>query len=434
MEKLSVVSPAYAPTLLKMPWSQPLEEWSSDLWAALPRGISRHTVRLISADGLVFAVKEIGEQVAYHEYRMLRRLQELDAPCVVPVAVITHRAAEDGTPLTACLVTEHLRFSLPYRDVFSRTLDPDTVAKLVRALAVLLVKLHLLNFYWGDVSLSNTLFRRDADEFSAYLVDAETGEFHEPLSQGRRLYDVDLARVNIIGELMDLQAGHYLAEDVDVIALGNAIEQTYLELWDLMTGELVVEEGDDFDAISDRVASINRLGFDVGEMEIENDGEVRRVRIEPAVFSTGFNRRKLQALTGLDVQDRQAQRLLGEMEVYRAVRYGGRLPLEAVAHRWMVKEYEPVVTLIPPELQEKLEPAQIFHEILDHRWFMSQNDHRYVPLAEAAESYFDYVLPGRRDEAMVYKLEPAGKPAGQQDGGQQSDKPATPESTAGGEL
>lgn len=438
MEKLSVVSPAYAPTLLKMPWSQPLEEWSSDLWAALPRGISRHTVRLISADGLVFAVKEIGEQVAYHEYRMLRRLQELDAPCVVPVAVITHRAAEDGTPLTACLVTEHLRFSLPYRDVFSRTLDPDTVAKLVRALAVLLVKLHLLNFYWGDVSLSNTLFRRDADEFSAYLVDAETGEFHEPLSPGRRLYDVDVARVNIIGELMDLQAGQYLDASVDVIALGNAIEQTYLELWDLMTGELVVEEGDAFDAISDRVASINRLGFDVGEMEIENDGDVRRVRIEPAVFSTGFNRRKLQALTGLDVQDRQAQRLLSEMEVYRAVRYGGRLPLEAVAHRWMVKEYEPVVTLIPPELQEKLEPAQIFHEILDHRWFMSQNDHRYVPLAEAAESYFDYVLPGRRDEAMVYKLEPAGKPAGQGDGNHagnhQSDKPATPESTAGGEL
>ena len=73
-----------------MPWSVPLEEWDSDLLAALPRGISRHTVRLIAADELVFAVKEIGESVAYHEYRMLRRLQELGVPCVVPVAVITH--------------------------------------------------------------------------------------------------------------------------------------------------------------------------------------------------------------------------------------------------------------------------------------------------------------------------------------------------------
>ena len=403
MEKLNVVSPAYAPTLLTMPWSVPLDQWDGDLLAALPRGISRHTVRLIAADGLVFAVKEIGETVAYHEYRMLRKLQELDVPCVVPVAVVTHRVDFDGEPLTSCLVTEHLRFSLPYRDLFSRELAPYTVNKLIRALAVLLVRLHLVNFYWGDVSLSNTLFRRDADEFSAYLVDAETGEFHDPLSTGRRLYDVEVARVNIIGELMDLQAGGLIDEAMDVIAVGNDIERNYLELWDLMTGDLLIREDEAFDAIAERVAKINELGFDVGEMEISNRGDVRHVRIEPAVFSTGFNRRKLQALTGLDVQDRQAQRLLGEMEVYRAVRYGGKLPLEAVAHRWMVKEYEPVVSLIPPRLREKLEPAQIFHEILDHRWFMSQNDQRFVPLAEAAESYFDYVLPGHRDEAMVYR-------------------------------
>lgn len=409
LEKLSVVSPTYAPTLLKMPWSTPLDKWSTDLLAALPRGISRHTVRLIEADGLVFAVKEIGERVAYHEYRNLRRLQELGVPCVVPVAVITHRRGEDGQELTPCLVTEHLRFSLPYRDVFSRDPAAEIVSKLVRALAVLLVRLHLLGFYWGDVSLSNTLFRRDADQFSAYLVDAETGEFHEPLSQGRRLYDVDVARVNIIGELMDLQAAGAIDEDADVIALGNAIEAVYLELWDLVTGELVVE-GDAFDAVAKRVEAINALGFDVGELEIENDGNRYRIIIEPAVFSTGFYQKKLLRLTGLDVQDGQAQRLLGEMEVYRAVRYGGKLPLEAVAHRWMVREYEPVVALIPEPLREKLEPAQIFHEILDHRWFLSQNEHRFVPLMEAAASYFQRVLPGHRDEAMVYRLPPPSPP------------------------
>lgn len=409
LEKLSVVSPTYAPTLLKMPWSTPLEEWSTDLLAALPRGISRHTVRLVEADGLVFAVKEIGERVAYHEYRNLRRLQELGVPCVVPVAVITHRRDEDGEELTPCLVTEHLRFSLPYRDVFSRDPAADVVSKLVRALAVLLVRLHLLGFYWGDVSLSNTLFRRDADQFSAYLVDAETGEFHEPLSSGRRLYDVDVARVNIIGELMDLQAAGAIDEDADVIALGNAIEAVYLELWDLVTGELVVE-GDAFDAVAKRVEAINALGFDVGEMEIENEGNRYRIIIEPAVFSTGFYQKKLLQLTGLHVQDGQAQRLLGEMEVYRAVRYGGKLPLEAVAHRWMVREYEPVVALIPEPLREKLEPAQIFHEILDHRWFLSQNEHRFVPLMEAAASYFQRVLPGHRDEAMVYRLPPMPPP------------------------
>ncbi|MDK6260275.1 MULTISPECIES: DUF4032 domain-containing protein [Corynebacterium] len=400
-EKLNVQSPVYASALLRLPWSRPLAQWGADLLAALPRGISRHTVRLVRSEGLVLAVKEIGAHAAWHEYRTLRRLRRLDVPCVEPVAVIAQRRDADGEELTPCLVTEHLRYSLPYRDVFSRELDADTVSKLVRALAVLLVRLHLLNFYWGDVSLSNTLFRRDADQFSAYLVDAETGEFHEPLSRGRRLQDVELARVNIIGELMDLQAGGLLDPGVDVIALGTTVEGIYADLWELVVGELEVE-GDAFDAVAERVGRINELGFDVGEAEIEQEGDVTHVRFEPAVFSTGFHRRKLKALTGLDVQDRQAQRLLGEMEAYRAVRYGGRLPLADVAHRWMVKEYEPVVSLVPEPLWGKLEPAQIFHEILDHRWFLTEQKGGFVPLARAAESYFRAVLPGRPDEEVVY--------------------------------
>ena len=72
--------------------------------------------------------------------------------------------------------------------------------RLMDALAVLLVRLHLAGFAWGDCSLSNTLFRRDAGAYAAYLVDAETGELHPRLSDGQREYDIELARVNISGE------------------------------------------------------------------------------------------------------------------------------------------------------------------------------------------------------------------------------------------
>src|SRR5665647_1119458 len=112
--------------------------------------------------------------------------------------------------LEAVLVTEHLQFSLPYRALFSQSLQPDTTGRLIDALTVLLVRLHLAGFYWGDVSLSNTLFRRDAGAFAAYLVDAETGDLHQRLSDGQRSYDLEIARVNIIGELMDLEAGELL--------------------------------------------------------------------------------------------------------------------------------------------------------------------------------------------------------------------------------
>ena len=105
--------------------------------------------------------------------------RRLDAPCVERVAVIAGRTDAAGEPLPAALVTAHLKFSLPYRALFTQVLRPDTATRLVDALAVLLVRLHNVGFFWGDVSLSNTLFRRDAGAFAAYLVDAETGELHE---------------------------------------------------------------------------------------------------------------------------------------------------------------------------------------------------------------------------------------------------------------
>ena len=72
------------PALLDLPWSTPLEQWPENLLAALPRGISRHIVRFVKVSGRVIAVKEIKDDLARREYNMLRLLQKLDQPCVVP--------------------------------------------------------------------------------------------------------------------------------------------------------------------------------------------------------------------------------------------------------------------------------------------------------------------------------------------------------------
>lgn len=210
VHNLQITASAPDPALLDLPWDVPLEEWPAETLAALPRGISRHIVRFVRLSGRVIAIKEIGETVAYREYELLRQLRRLEVPSVVPVGVITGRQDANGERLEAVLITEHLQFSLPYRALFSQSLRPDTATRLIDALAVLLVRLHLVGFYWGDVSLSNTLFRRDAETFAAFLVDAETGDLHRELSPGQRSYDVDLARTNIIGELMDLAAGELL--------------------------------------------------------------------------------------------------------------------------------------------------------------------------------------------------------------------------------
>ena len=100
---------------------------------------------------------------------------------------------------------------------------PGHLTRLIDAQALLLVRLHLVGFYWGDVSLSNTLFRRDAGAFAAYLVDAETGELYPDLSTGQREYDLEIARVNIAGELMDLLEGGLIEEKVDPVATSELI-------------------------------------------------------------------------------------------------------------------------------------------------------------------------------------------------------------------
>ena len=171
----------------------------------------------------MLAIKEIKVDLARREYDMLRNLERMDLPCVEPFGVVSGRGTADGVPLDACLLTRHLQFSLPYRALFSQALRPDTAQRLIDALAVLLVRLHLAGFWWGDVSLSNTLFRRDAGAFAAYLVDAETGELRDrALSTGQREHDLEIARVNIAGELMDLEAGGFLEEVADPIEIVGA--------------------------------------------------------------------------------------------------------------------------------------------------------------------------------------------------------------------
>jgi len=397
---LQITAAAPDPALLDLPWHIPLEEWPAENLAALPRGISRHVVRFVKLSGRVIAVKEIGETVAYREYELLRALRRIGVPSVEPVGVITGRSDPDGERLEAVLVTQHLQFSLPYRALFSQALQPDTTGRLIDALAVLLVRLHLAGFYWGDVSLSNTLFRRDAGSFAAYLVDAETGDLHAQLTVGQRSYDLEIARVNIIGELMDLEAGDLLESGVETIAVGDRLIERYDELWNALTGSESFGAGDRW-RVAARIQRLNDLGFDVGELDITTDIGGTTVRIQPKVVDAGHHSRRLMRLTGLDVQENQARRLLNDLDEYRAATDRQGEDEEFVAHDWLATVFEPAVRSVPRELRGKLQPAQIFHEMLDHRWFLAREQDRDVPMAEAARSYVDIVLPHRPDEAQV---------------------------------
>ncbi|AWS46045.1 DUF4032 domain-containing protein [Streptosporangium sp. 'caverna'] len=388
------------PDLIRLPWDVPLEEWPAHHLVSLPRGISRHVVRFARLSGKVYAIKEISEYYAKREYRLLWDLSRMDTPSVEPVAVVTGRTDANGEALDSALITQHLQFSLPYRAVMSGTLRPETLNRLMDALAVLLVRLHLSGFYWGDCSLSNILFRRDAGSFAAYLVDAETGELHPMISEGQRLYDIEVAHTNIFGEMLDLEAGELLHASIDPEEVADSICERYHALWSELTSDEIIEEVD-WHMIDQRIRRLNSLGFDVAEMMVRRKAGTGRLIVRPKVVDAGHHQRRLLRLTGLDVEENQARRLLNDLDSFR-VSYGLRHEDEAiVAHRWLAEVFQPTVQAVPQELRGKLEPAQLFHEVLDHRWYMSEQAGNDVGLPAAVDSYVKNVLIFKPDEKAL---------------------------------
>ncbi|MEE1622424.1 DUF4032 domain-containing protein [Zafaria sp. Z1313] len=396
---LNITAATSDPALLDLPWHIRLEDWPARNLAALPRGISRHIVRFALLGDSVIAVKETGEHVARHEYHMLRKLNRLGVPCVEPVAVISGRTAPDGSELDPVLVTRHLKYSLPYRALFSQKLRRSTLTRLIDAQALLLVRLHLAGFYWGDVSLSNTLFRRDAEAFAAYLVDAETGELYPELSMGQREYDLEIARVNIAGELMDLMEAGLIEDTVDPLATSEQIMDSYRGLWTELTQQEDFDPGERW-RVDERIRRLNALGFDVDEISLRTTPDGGQLQIQPKVVDAGHHQRRLIRLTGLDVEEWQARRMLNDIDAFRARRHPEK-DEELAAAIWVQDVFEFITGSIPKELHGKLEPAQIVHEVLEHRWYISEQGGKNVPMKDAVSSYIENHLRHRRDEAAI---------------------------------
>jgi hypothetical protein len=390
------------PDFLDFPWEQPLATWSDPRIVDYTAGVSRHVVRFVTEGGRAYALKETTLPLARREYG----LAEEDLPAVEPVGVVSERTDTTGDGLGAVLITRHLEFSLPYRALFAGRGVPDLRRRLIDALAVLLARLHLAGFFWGDCSLSNVLFRRDAGALSAYLVDAETGELHPSLSPGQRSHDLQLATENVAGELFDLRAASVLPTDVDPLETAAELEASYQGLWDELTHEEVMATGERH-RIATRLRRLNELGFDVEEIEVVRTPGGDELRMAPRVLEEGHHARQLLALTGIAAQENQARRLLNDIAEHRAWLQqveGHDIPDAVAAYRWLTRVYEPTLLRVPDELRNKLQPAELFHEILEHRWYLGEERGVEVHLDDAVDDYVESELRTRTDERAVIIL------------------------------
>jgi tRNA A-37 threonylcarbamoyl transferase component Bud32 len=397
--------------LLDLPWEQPLADWPDSLaFRDLDVGPSRHLVRFLVVDGVLIALKEEPILVARREYAVLTHLERVGLPAVRPVGVAEHDERGDSI-----LVTEYLAQSLQFRRLLARfPLGPGPYrSRLLDAMAWLLVDLHHGGVFWGDCSLSNTLFRRDGDRIEAYLVDAETSEVHPSLSDGQRAYDLEILVENVGYGLADVAALQGREEDAEhAIEAAESVRERYRALWAELHDEPALPAGDR-QAIRARLRRLNDLGYAVDEIAIEpgiGPGDRPEVRLKVATSNRAFHAHELERLTGLHALEGQARVLLTDLREYVTWLRATREPSiaeDAGARRWLVEILEPTLRRLRPAIGIR-DPLQAYIDVLEHKWLLSEQAKRDVGLERAVEAYLAVGAPAPEPATITgsYTIEP----------------------------
>jgi len=381
------------PDFLDLPWRLPLARWRDECprLVDVQRGLSRHEVQFVGYGSAVYAVKELAEGCAEREYEMLLQLEDCGLPTVV--AVGHARARQEGGDNVSLLVTRYLDASLPYRTLFQNPGLARYRVRLLDAMAGLLVRLHLAGFYWGDCSLSNTLFRRDAGELRAFLVDAETTEHHDTLGAGPRRQDLMILEENIAGDLCDLEMRAELPGSLDAFETGTHIRERYEQLWAEVTREEFVVPGEQW-RIQDRIRKLNALGFTVGEVELEATGEGDRLRMRTIVTDRDYHRHEFHNLTGLVAGERQSELMLNEVRELRATlakKANRSVALSEAAFHWERERWEAAMKALAPLLAHGEDPAELYCQVLEHKWFLSERAQLDVGMERAIADYVERI-------------------------------------------
>ena len=379
------------PEFRDLPWNLPLSDWAGHCsrLEKLPIGLSRHPVLFVNYDQVVYSLKELSTGLAFREFESLVQMTDLHLPVVSPIGYVQTKTKQG---VASVLITRYLDNSLPFRMLFMgqmRRYSPH----LLDAIAGLLVELHLGGVFWGDCSLSNALFRRDAGVLRAYLVDAETSEFHPDFFPPElRLLDLQIMEENVKLELMELpvEDSYRLVQQAVMIKdIGGYIHARYLQLWEEITREEIISSNEKYQ-IQDRIRSLNDLGFSVGNVHLEATPDGDRLRLRILVTDRNFHHNQLYDLTGLDVEEMQARKMMNEIQGLRATLSQSNsrdIPLNAAAFHWLENVYSPVMDHLNVLVDQNTTSAELYCQLLEHKWYMSEMARHDVGHFSAVEDY-----------------------------------------------
>lgn len=381
------------PDFLDLPWDLPIDEWDHERLVDMPAGVHRHPVVFAAYDEGVYAIKELPLRLAVNEYRVLRSLREQTQRSAEPVGLAERDWLDPHSEGAGVVITKYVNHSFPYRSLISGAGFGARRNQMLDALAGLLVELHMAGCYWGDCSLSNVLYRFDAGEIEAIMVDAETSELHDSLSDGQRLADMEIMKINVAGEMGDIAAE--MGEDIDAadIGLGDDIEGRYQALWSELNEEFVITREENY-LIRQRIKRVNDLGFAVVDVEINPVDGGSRVELVTNVGGRTYNSDLLRQRTGIEASENQAKLILGDLN-YHLAKHGdvSSTGKSVGTFKWLNGQFEPMVTRIR-QVWPGEDPVQGFCDYLNHRGLMATERGQDVDSFEAFEAWISEGFPG----------------------------------------
>jgi hypothetical protein len=390
------------PDFLDLPWDRPVSEWAHERLVEMPTGIHRHPVAFVAYAEGVYVIKELPRRLAYAEYHLFRALEERTTRAAEPVGLVDRVWLDPHSEQSGAVITRYVDHSFPYRHLVSGPGFGPRRNQLLDAVAGLLVELHLAGCFWGDCSLSNLLYRYDAEAIEAVMVDGETSRLRDQLSDGQRLEDLEIMKANLAGEMADIAAMTGVEIDHADLNLGQDVEARYLSLWQEVTEELVITRDESY-RIRERIARLNDLGFSVDDVYLDPADGGNLVRMNIQVGGRTFHSERLRQQTGIDASENQARVILSDLNYFLAKHGSTTASGKSVGtFKWLTTSFEPIVAHVM-EVREG-DPVQVYCDFLHHRFLLAQRRGQDIPNQEALEDWISVGTPG-------FDLsEPAGAP------------------------
>lgn len=381
------------PEFLDLPWEESVAGWNHERVVEMPVGVHRHPVVFVAYEDGIYAIKEMPWQLASNEYEILHSLEEVSTKTAEPVGLVHRDWLDDKTEQAGAVITRFVRHAFPYRTLLAGPGFGPRREQMLDAVAGLLVEIHLAGCFWGDCSLSNVLYRYDAGEIEAIMIDAETSAIHPRLTDGQRAEDLEIMRVNLAGEMADIAAMSGVDIDEADLRLGEDISERYQALWDELTEELVVTKDEGY-RIRDRINRLNDLGFSVHDVEIEPTEAGNVVKMKTHVGGRTFNSDRLRELTGIEASENQARIILGDLNYYLAKEGIRSTTGKSVGtFKWLNEWFEPLVSRIS-EIWHGDDPVQGYTDFLHHRMNLATARQKDIDNEEAFDDWVASGFPG----------------------------------------